>query len=330
MRDLQLPLNVRAVPTRRVALAVCCLALALANHGWAQVVSGSMEVDWDEGAPDCSTADSPPIQVHAYESHTYILRESLCLTFEAPFLYLLVGSEQALLVDTGAIEDSTEAPLGEIVRALVDSLSEGLPLLVVHTHGHSDHKRGDAQFASDTVIPADPESVQEHFRFASWPEGEASLDLGGRTVLVVPAPGHHPAHVFFYDSRTGLLLTGDHLLSGRLLIFDLDEYRESTRRLVDLSKRVPITWVLGAHSELDGRGRQFWWPGSTHHPDERAHHLPPESIDALSDALEDFNGLAEHHGDFVLVHVRNVMIAALAGLALLVAALVWAARMAWR
>ncbi len=311
----------------RIAVAVCCLALA-GHQASAQVVSGSMEVEWHEGAPDCSSANSPPIQVHAYESRTYILRESLCVSFEAPFLYLLVGAERALLIDSGAIEDSAVAPIGQAVRALVDSHSEGLPLLVVHTHGHRDHRDGDAQFGSDTVVSADLEAVQAYFQFERWPEGEASIDLGGREVVVVPAPGHHPAHLFFYDSRTGLLLTGDHLLSGRLLIFDLDEYRTSTQRLLDLAERVEVTYVVGAHSELDETGYGYL-PGSTHHPNERPHHLLPGSIGALSDALRYFNGFYAHHGDFVLVYVRNVALVAIGGVVLLLAALIWSVR-AWR
>ena len=311
-----------------VLFVACGLALAVVHQASAQIVSGSMEVDWHEGGPDCSSATIPAIQVHAYESQTYILRESLCVTFEAPFLYLLVGSERALLVDTGAVEDSTEAPLGQTVRSLVDSHSEGLPLLVVHTHGHRDHRDGDAQFTSDTVVSADLEAVQAYFQFESWPEGEASIDLGERQVLVVPAPGHHPAHLFFYDSRTGLLLTGDHLLSGRLLIYDLDEYRTSTQRLLGLAERVEVTYVVGAHSELDETGYGYL-PGSTHHPNERPHHLLPGSIGALSDALRYFNGFYAHHGDFVLVHVRNVALVAIGGVVLLLAALLWSVRV-WR
>ena len=288
-----------------------------------------MEVDWHAGAADCSSATIPPIQVHAYESQTYILRESLCLTFEAPFLYLLVGSERALLVDTGAIEDSSEAPLARTVRALLDAHSEGLPLLVVHTHAHLDHRNGDGQFSSDTVVSADLETVKAYFGLESWPRGESSLELGGRQVLVLPAPGHHPAHLFFHDSRTGLLLTGDHLLSGRLLISDLEAYRASTRRLLDLAARVEVSLVVGAHSELDASGVAYL-PGATHHPDERAHQLLPESIGALSRALDHFNGFYEHHADFVLVHVRNVALALIAGVVLVLAALVWGGRAAWK
>ena len=105
--------------------------------------------------------------------------------------------------------------------------------------------------------------------------------------------------------------------------------RDSTQRLVDLSRRVEVTLVLGAHTELDQTGHAYL-PGSTHHPDERSPYLLPGSIDALSDALRDFNGLYAHQGDFVLVHVRNVGVAAIGGVALVVAVLFFGARSAWR
>lgn len=313
----------------RIAACVCCLGLAIASRGSAQVVSGSLEADWHAGASDCSSANLAPIQIHAYEAGTYILRESLCLTFEAPFMYLLVGSRRALLVDTGAIEDSSEAPLAETVRALVDSHSNGLPLLVVHTHAHRDHRDGDAQFASDEVVSSDLESVREYFRFVDWPEGEATIDLGGREVLVVPAPGHHAAHLLFHDSRTGWLLAGDHLLAGRVLIAELEDYRDSTRRLVELGRRVDISLVLGAHVELNEQGDTYGL-GSTHHPSERPPHLSADSITLLYDALQEFNGFYAHHRDFVLVHLRNLALAAAAGVVLVLAALIWATRVAWR
>ncbi len=46
----------------------------------------------------------PPIQVHAYDPHTYVLRQSKATNYEAPFLYLLFGNERAILLDTGATE----------------------------------------------------------------------------------------------------------------------------------------------------------------------------------------------------------------------------------
>lgn len=61
-----------------------------------------LDVRWIHGAPDCALSADPPLQVYAYDKDTYILRQSKCTHFEAPFLYLLFGTEKALLIDTGA------------------------------------------------------------------------------------------------------------------------------------------------------------------------------------------------------------------------------------
>jgi glyoxylase-like metal-dependent hydrolase (beta-lactamase superfamily II) len=314
---------------RWCVIATCGLALVLSREASAEVVPGSLEIQWNEGAVDCSSADSPAIEVHAYESRTFILRESLCATFEAPFLYLLIGSERALLIDTGAVADPEEVPLRATVRRLVDSAATGLPLLVVHTHGHRDHRDGDAQFAPAALVSADLKAVQRYFDFRDWPEGEARIELGERTVTVLPAPGHHAAHLVFHDTRTGLLFTGDHLLPGRLFIDDWEDYRDTTLRLVEFASRVEVSLVLGAHNELDQSGRTYW-PGSTHHPDERHSSLSSAHLQDLSEALEHFNGFYAQHGDFVLMNVRNLGLVALSGSVLIVAVLAWSARRARR
>ena len=60
-----------------------------------------------------------------------------------------------------------------------------MPLLVLHTHRHLDHRAGDPQFANlpgVQVVPAFLEDVQKHFGFKSWPEGLAQVELGDRTM----------------------------------------------------------------------------------------------------------------------------------------------------
>jgi hypothetical protein len=76
-----------------------------------QPANGSLDMHWSEGAKDCKATPQPPLQVHAYNPQTFILRENLCATFEAPFLYLLVGSTRALLIDTGDVANPDQMPL---------------------------------------------------------------------------------------------------------------------------------------------------------------------------------------------------------------------------
>ena len=102
-------------------------------------------VRWIHGAPDCDHAADPPLQVVAVDDDTFVIRQSKCVHFEAPFLCLLVGAERALLHDTGATEDPELFPIRRTVSDLIGARQ--LELTVTHTHRHGDHRAGDAQFA---------------------------------------------------------------------------------------------------------------------------------------------------------------------------------------
>ena len=90
--------------------------LMMALPSAAEPATGSMDVKWAEGAEDCSKSAQPPLQVHRYNEVTFILRENPCATYEAPFIYLLVGSTRALLIDTGDVSDPQAMPLARTVR----------------------------------------------------------------------------------------------------------------------------------------------------------------------------------------------------------------------
>lgn len=303
--------------------------LVIATHAWCQPVPGSMDVRWSEGAADCAVARQDPLQVHVYEPQTFILRQNLCADFEANFLYLLIGSDKALLIDTGAVADPKRMPLAEAVLKLLPGEGQAkMPLLVVHSHGHGDHLAGDPQFAplpSVQIVPAELEKVRAFFGFTQWPNGVAHLDLGGRSVQVIPAPGHHPAHLVFYDDRTALLFSGDFLLPGRLVIRDEAQYRQSAVRIRDFLKARPVSHILGGHVELDAAG-QAYPMGSQYHPDERALELAREDLLALPAALENFNGFYAQHANFILSNpIHNLLALAFAAVAVLIL-IVWGVR----
>ena len=95
------------------------MSLLTATSAWSQPVPGSLDVHWNEGASDCKATPQAPLQVHAYEPQTFILRQSPCASFEANFLYLLIGSDKALLIDTGAVADPKEMPLAKTILELL-------------------------------------------------------------------------------------------------------------------------------------------------------------------------------------------------------------------
>src|SRR4029077_6288987 len=128
-----------------IAVSVFLLTVTVV---WSQPVPGSLDVRWNEGAADCNATPQDLLQVHQYEPQTFILRQSPCADFEANFIYLLLGSDKALLIDTGAVADPKAMPLAKTVLELLpDTGDKKLPLLVAHTHRHLDHRAGDPQFA---------------------------------------------------------------------------------------------------------------------------------------------------------------------------------------
>jgi hydroxyacylglutathione hydrolase len=311
----------------RIALAVGFLILA--HPAWPQPVAGSMDVRWIEGAQDCASDARASLQVHRYEADTYILRQSPCADFEAPFLYLLIGAEKALLIDTGAVESPTQAPLAEVVLDLLSRSGDTPPpLTIVHTHAHQDHRAGDAQFASAAdvaIVSAELDDVRAFFGFDRWPEGVANLDLGERTIAVLPAPGHDPAHVIFYDDRTHLVLSGDFVLPGRLLVDDAQAYGDSARRVAEFLRDRPVAHVLGGHLELDADG-ELYPSGAQYHPNERRLELAKEDLLALPAALDAFNGFYDAHSNYVLTNPKRNALVLLAGAVALLAGLVWGVR----
>jgi hydroxyacylglutathione hydrolase len=275
----------------------------------AQLSPGSMAVTWDPGAADCSKTAPPPLQVHRYNEQTFILRENPCATYEAPFMYLLLGATRALLIDTGAVSDPRLMPLAQTVRSL---LPDGgtLPLLVVHTHGHLDHRAGDPQFAGQPgveVIGTDLAELVRTLQLRDWPNGVAQIELGGRTVDVLPTPGHYPSEVSYYDRATGLFFSGDFLLPGRLLIADKAQDLASARRAAQFVAGRPVSHVLGGHIELDESGQTFL--GEHYHPHERPLQLAKEDLLSLPDIVSGFNGFYGRHGDYVLENQNRVLAA---------------------
>lgn len=238
------------------------------------------------------------LQVRRLDDATFVLRQSSRATWEAPLLYLLVGSERALLFDTGAVEDPAVCPVRATVDALLAARPDGpVPLVVLHSHGHGDHTAGDAQLADrpdTTVVPADREGAHA-FLGLEAEESVVGLDLGGRALLVTAIPGHDERSVAVIDPERGLMLSGDTVYPGRLYVDDLPAARRSLDRLVDLAAEHGTRHVLGGHIEHDARRRGI--PVMTRfHPSEAPLVLTPHDLVALRDALHAAPGPGVHPG----------------------------------
>jgi hydroxyacylglutathione hydrolase len=317
----------KGLSIRLTLFVLLALAVPLTSPPvWSQVVPGSMNVHWNEGSPNCADHPQPPLQEHQYNTRTFILRESLCTTFEAPFMYLLIGSTKALLIDTGDIADPNIIPLADTVMRLLPGEGPAkLPLLVVHTHRHLDHRAGDVQFthlSNAQVVGFDIDSVRRYYKFTDWPNGLAQVDLGDRTVDVIPTPGHNETAVSFYDRSTGLLFTGDFLMPARLLIDDTSADVVSAERVAAFVTDRPISFLLGGHIEMNSAGDLFPWE-SQYHPHEHVLQMTKDDALALPAAIRSFNGFYTVHGKFTMENSMRLLMAFAVLVLVVLVAVVW-------
>jgi hydroxyacylglutathione hydrolase len=323
--------NLRMLDRRKLRLFALLIACSIQLPAHSQLVPGTMNVHWNEGSKDCVKNPQPPIQVHRYNADTFILRENLCATYEAPFIYLLIGKTKALLIDTGAVADAKTMPLAQTVISLLANGGSRLPLMVVHTHGHLDHRSGDDQFRAlpdVEVVPTDLESVKSHLGLAEWPNGIGQIDLGDRVIDVISTPGHHQSHVSYYDRQTGLFFSGDFLLPGRLLIEDTKADLASARRVVEFVEQRPVTYVLGAHIELEQSGKIV--VGTRYRANERPLQLTKQDLLALPGIVSGFNGFYAKRGAYVLMNQNRVLIFLGVGAVILLVAIILILRALWR
>lgn len=280
--------------------------IVLGNWGPTLIVGGTHPALYINGA-DCAT--EPDLQVHAYNDDTYIIRQSLCTNFEGPFMYMLFGSERVLLFDTGTVGIALAPTIYGIIDEWLARNNRGsIELIVAHSHGHPDHTGNDGEFNNQpntTVVGINLASVTGFFGFTDWPNDVVEYDLGGRVLEVMAIPGHTPVHLAVYDQQTGLLLSGDSFMAGRLLIFDFPNYLDSVVRLADFAEQNPVCEFLGGHVEMSNTPGLDFAPASNHHPDEHPLPLHPSHLEELHEAILNMQDdpTIEIHDEFIIAPI---------------------------
>jgi hydroxyacylglutathione hydrolase len=245
------------------------------------------EIDrgWYAGGATCA---GPQFQVRAYDRDFFILRQAACTNYEKPFLYLIFGSERALLLDTGAGKVDLVTPIDSLLRK-----HETRDLVVAHSHNHSDHVAGDtliAKRANTRVVGRDTAAVRTFFQIRRWPVDSGTIDLGGRVIDVLPIPGHQPASIALYDRRTGILLTGDTFYPGRLYVRDTAAFAVSIARLASFVRSHRITHILGTHIENTNTPYVDYPVGTIDQPHEHGLDLTPASLFELDSLVQSMRG----------------------------------------
>jgi hydroxyacylglutathione hydrolase len=259
---------------------------------------------WIDGV----SANEPQMQVQRYDRNTYVIRQSIRTNFEGPFLYLLFGSDQALLIDTGAGGLNVRPTIDRIIAEWAARHHRmSIPLVVAHSHSHGDHHQGDAEFQDrphTIVVGLYPKDVADFFKIADWPNQIVSYDLGGRVLDIIPTPGHQSAHIMMFDRKTRLLFSGDSLGPYRLYVSmnEAKTYRNSIDRVAAFTRDKRVSWIFGAHIEMTTKPGQLIADEAPSHPDEHVLEIPYSNIPELQTALHAMGDtlVQEAHRDFVI------------------------------
>lgn len=178
---------------------------------------------------------NPYIEVYQFRDNVYGLFTENCDFAGDVWMYLIIGPEKALLIDTAF-------GLGDI-KGLVDFLSGGKPLIVVNTHPHPDHGFGNCRFDKvycheyavpileqqdehlwDYLFDADGHNIWLEFdrqdlpafkpyEICGVPDGTI-FNLGeDYNVEMIWVPGHASSHCMFMDQRNRILFAGDGICS---------------------------------------------------------------------------------------------------------------------
>lgn len=216
-------------------------------------------------------ASDPWFEVYKVAPNTYAIYEPH--QSEETIGYLILGSQKAILFDTGmGISD---------IRAVVEQITR-LPIIVLNSHTHDDHVGGNWEFqtiysmnteftlqnakgsvedAQAEIAPGeicgdlpkgfDPKTYRtKPWKISKYIADGDKFDLGGRIIEVLATPGHTPDAISLFDRAHGLLFTGDTYYPATIWLYrpetDFDAYAKSIRRLAALEPDVKL--VLGAHN----------------------------------------------------------------------------------
>ena len=239
---------------RKHFLAVTIVALAIA-------VSGPVPGD---SPREQGERPAGWFKVIRLDEHTFALSEPQY--WQVNVNYLLLGTERALLFDTG--------PGIYRIRDVVESLTS-LPVLVIPSHLHFDHTGRVGEFDDVALIDSPALRAQTrdgvftatdaqfmlasgtNFRVARWIPDGTTVDLGGREVMVINTSGHTPDSVSLFDAAGKRLFIGD-LVNRDITLAnvpgaDVKSMAASVKRLLALApggseareahSELPLTWT---------------------------------------------------------------------------------------
>lgn len=184
----------------------------------------------------------------------------------AASMYLIVGTDKALLIDTCIMK----ADILPMLRTLTDK-----PIELALTHAHIDHMYHSEEFGTVYLHEKDiaawkkgtlwllarvgcfmfhvPDKKYDVKHFIPVTE-DTVIDLGGNVIRILSAPGHTPGSCVFVDDVHGVLFTGDAFGNGGASAWmwlpgssNIGAYRDSLETVLKKLKPYESYRFLGGH-----------------------------------------------------------------------------------
>ena len=161
----------------------------------------------------------------------------------------VVGRDRPVVIDPGCDDPAHLARVLDVAGRAVER--------IVCTHSHPDHSPGAAWLRERTGapvcgLPAPDDGHQDpaYAPDAALADGEC-IPAGDDVLRAIHTPGHASNHVCLLLEATGLLFTGDHLMSGSTVIIippdgSMRLYLDSLRQL----RGLPMSSLAPGHGEL--------------------------------------------------------------------------------
>ena len=155
--------------------------------------------------------------------------------------FLVVGEDKAVLIDTMYAKNN----ILDEVRKITD-----LPIEVVLTHGHPDHIGGISSFADCKIyIDEDDAYMLPDGITASYIADGDVISVGSYEFTVIEIPGHTYGSIALLDKNSGILIAGDSVQEGPIMMFDeeadMETYAASMKKLMAYQDQVKA--IYGGH-----------------------------------------------------------------------------------
>jgi glyoxylase-like metal-dependent hydrolase (beta-lactamase superfamily II) len=246
----------------------------------AAILPAAEKPDWCRNLPRPAYTNLERVTVPDPWFEVYRIRPGVFAIYEPKqaeevISYLIVGQKRALLFDTGMGISN--------IRKLAEGLTS-LPLSVLNSHTHNDHVGDNWRFSKQEIYAMDTPFTRANargsradaqaeiapgqlcrplpanfdatsystrpFQIGHWLHDGDKIDLGGRVLQVIAAPGHTPDSIALLDRQNGLLFTGDTYYPGPIFLYrpetDLDAYEATLARLSRMSPQLKL--LLPAHN----------------------------------------------------------------------------------